>query len=90
MSKVPELWHSDRGLQRLQRGKRFPVELHYNSFYEFLNFSTLGSIFSKKCKGHDFEFYVDFDYVDHGESEYEVKTGTGSSFRRHFGEMPNF
>jgi len=30
------------------------------------------------------------DQVDHGESEYEVKTGTVSSFRRYFAEKPIF
>ena len=57
-----------------------------NSFKYFLNFSTLKSNFSKKCKGVVFEICGVIDQVDHEESEYEVKTGTGSSFRRHFGK----
>ena len=55
-----------------------------------LNSSTLRSNFSKKCQGGDFEICGVIDEVHHGESEYEVKTGTGSSFRRHFGEKPIF
>jgi len=32
-----------------------------------------------------FEICGVIDQVDHGDYEYEVKTGTGSSFRRHLG-----
>jgi len=38
------------------------------------------------CKGVVFEICGVIDQVDHRESEYEVKTGTGSSFCRHFGK----
>jgi len=46
-------------------------------------------------KASDGSLYYSFidpqrDERHHGESEYEVKTGTGSSFRRQFGENPNF
>ena len=88
--KVSEFWHNGRGPQLPQNIKNFPMGNSRNSFKYFLNFSTLRSNFSKKCKGVDFEICGVVDQVDHGESEYEVKTGTGSSFRRHFGEKPIF
>ena len=37
-----------------------------------------------------FEICGVIDQVDHIDYEYEVKTGTGSSFRRHFDEKPIF
>jgi len=37
-----------------------------------------------------FEIYAVFDQVGGGGHDYEVKTGTGNSFLRHFGEKPNF
>ena len=70
--------------------QKFPMGNSRNSFKYFLNFSTWRSNFSKKCQGSDFEICGVIDQVDHGESEYEVKTGTGSSFLRHFGEKPIF
>ena len=39
-----------------------------NSFKYFLNFSTLRSNFSKKCKEAVFEICGVMDQVDHGES----------------------
>ena len=56
----------------------------------FFNFATLRSNLSSKCPEGDFDICGVIDQVDHGESECEVKTGTGSSFRRHFGEKPFF
>jgi len=88
--KVSEFWQNGRGPQLPQNIKNFPMGNSRNSFKYFLNFSTLRSNFSKKCKGVDFEICGVIDQVDHGESEYEVKTGTGSSFRCHFGEKPIF
>ena len=41
---------------------------------------------SSKCQEGDLDICGVIDQVDHGETEYEVKTGTGSSFRRHFGK----
>jgi len=61
---------------------------HLNIF--FLNFSTLRSNFWKKCQVVVFEIRGVIDQVVHREPEYEVKTGTGSSFGRHFGEKPIF
>ena len=88
--KVSEFWHNGRGPQLPQNIKNLQMGYFCNSFKYFLKFSTSGSNFSKKCKGGDFEVCGVIDQVDHGESEYEVKTGTGSSFRRHFGEKPIF
>ena len=65
-------------------------EIHVTHLNIFLNFWTLRSNFSKMCKGVVFEICGVIDQVDHRESEYEVKTGTGSSFRRHFGKKPKF
>lgn len=88
--KVSEFWHNGRGAQRPQHIKNLQMGNSRNSFKYFLNFSTLRSNFSKKCQEVVFEIGGVIDQVDHGESEYEVKTGTGSSFRRHFGEKPIF
>jgi len=46
----------------------------------------LATNFSKKCRGTFFEIIGVFDQVKGGEHEYEQKTGTRSSFRRHFGK----
>jgi len=46
----------------------------------------LATDFSKKCQGTFFEIIGVFDQVKGGEHEYEQKTGTRSSFRRHFGK----
>ena len=86
--KVDEFWHNGRGPQRPQHIKNLQMGNSRNSFKYFLNFSTLRSNFSKKCQEVVFEICGVTDQVDHGESEYEVKTGTGSSFRRHFGKTP--
>jgi len=51
--------------------------------------STLRSYFSKKWAGVIFEICGIIDQVDHGESEYEVKTGTRGSLWHHFGKRPN-
>ena len=88
--KVSEFWHNGRWPQRPQNIKNLQVGNFCNSFKYFLNFSTLRSNFTKKYQGGDFEICGVIDQVDHGELEYEVKTGTGSSFRRHFGENPIF
>ena len=52
-------------------------------FFEFFNFEVK---FLEKFKGVNFEICGVINQVDHVGSEYEVKTGTGSSFRRHFCE----
>ena len=77
--------HNGRNISKIS-----PSEVHVTHLNIFLNFLTLRSNYSKKCQGGDFEICGVIDQVDHGESEYEVKTGTGSSFRRHFGEKPIF
>ena len=78
--KVNEFWHNGRRPQWPQNVKNLQVE----------NSRKFEANFSKKCKGVVFEICGVIDQVDHGESEYEVKTGTGSSFRHHFGENPIF
>jgi len=39
---------------------------------------------------HAIDIYVVFDQFEDAKFKNEVKTGTGSSFRRHFGKKPNF
>jgi len=85
-----EFWYNGRGPQRPQHIKNLPMGNSHNSFKYFLNFCTLRSNFSKKCQGSDFEICGVIDQVDHGESEYEVKTGTESSFQRHFDKKNDF
>jgi len=77
--------HNGRNISKIS-----PWEIYVTHLNIFLNFSTLRSNFSKKCQEVVFEIGGVIDQVDHRESEYEVKTGTGSSFRRHFGEKPIF
>jgi len=71
-----------------QHIKNFPVGNSRNLAKYFLNFSTLMSNLSKMFQGGDFKIWGVVDQGDHGESENELKTGTGSRFRRHFGEKP--
>jgi len=42
----------------------------------------------KKVSGTYLEITRIFDQAENGEHEYGQKTGTGSSFCRHFGEKP--
>ena len=65
-------------------------EIHVTHLNNFWIFKTLRSNFSKKSLVDFSEICGVIDQVDHGDYEYEVKTGTGSSFRRHFGEKPIF
>ena len=45
---------------------------------------------SKKSSAYLIDIYVLFDQMGDVEFKNGVKIGTGSSFRRHFGEKPNF
>jgi len=54
----------------------------------FLNFSNFDPIFLKNCPGDPLDIIFVFDKVDDAEYESEVKTATGSSCGRHFGEKP--
>jgi len=54
-------------------------------FFKFLNFEPK---FLKKMSGTFFEIIGVFDQVKGGEHENGQKTGTGSTFCRHFGEKP--
>jgi len=44
----------------------------------------------KKSSAYLIDIYVLFDQIADAEFTNEVKTGTGSSFLRYFGEKPNF
>ena len=44
----------------------------------------------KKSSAYRIDIYVLFDQIVTAGLKNEVKTGTGSSFLRYFGEKPNF
>ena len=44
----------------------------------------------KKSSAYLIDIYVVFDHIAETEFKNEVKTGTGSSYRRHFAEKPHF
>jgi len=61
-----------------------------NSFAWFSNVSKFDLKYVKKSSEYLIDIYVLFDQIGDAEFKNEVKTGTGSSFPRHFGEKPNF
>ena len=56
----------------------------------FFLFSNFGPKYVKKCPSDPLDIILVFDKVEGVECESEVKTGTGSSLGRHFGQKPIF
>ena len=55
-----------------------------------LNVSKFAFKYLKKSSAYIIDIYVLFHQIGDAQFKNGVKTGTGSSFRRHFGEKPNF
>ena len=64
----------------------FSCRMHVTHLHNFFNFSTLTPNISKKLSRTPIDIYVVFDQFEDAEFENDVKTGIGSSYRRHFAE----
>jgi len=53
-------------------------------------YQNLPQISKKKSSAYLIDIYVLFDHIREAELKNEMKTGTGSSFPRHFGEKRHF
>jgi len=53
-------------------------------------YQNLPQISKKKSSAYLIDIYVLFDQIREAELKNEMKTGTGSSFPRHFGEKRHF
>jgi len=82
------MWHSDRVPQWPPDIEYLQIQSSCNSF-KFFKFLNSGPKYLEKCRIailYPCNIILVFDKVEGVEYEAEVKTGTGSSFRRHFGE----
>jgi len=58
----------------------------FKRIFKFFNFDS--KFLKKNAPSYPIDIYIVFDKVRYEEQESEVKTGTGSSFGRHFDEKP--
>jgi len=63
--------------------------MHVTHLHNFYNFQ-LSPLISQNIVNITIDIYVVFDQLEDAKFENEVKTGTRSSYRRHFAQKPHF